>query len=249
VPFTIAEAGLSAMGGFMFSAMAGTPLNNAVLATFRDLGGPVTTADYSATINFGDTTTATGTITGPDINNLFTVLGSHTFTTGGPFTITVTIRHETAPALTVTDTVNSTGMPGPGPGPGPGGVTLNGFETVPLTNVVVAFFTGGTAGQCTATIFWGDLTTSTGTVVGPDTNGIFAVVGSHTYIEDGEVEVDLIDTFPVTTTINCPGMAPTVVTATANITEEPILPAAGPPIVGMETVPITAVTAAFTGVP
>src|SRR5262249_60335294 len=49
-------------------------------------------------------------------------------------------------------------------------------------------------------------------------NGVFPVCGTHTYAEDGEVEVDLVDAFPLTITIT-DGTSVTV-TSTANIAEE-----------------------------
>ena len=49
---------------------------------------------------------------------------------------------------------------------------------------------------------------SAGTITGP-VNGVFTVTGSHTYTEDGEVEIDLVDVFPVKVTITCPGFPST----------------------------------------
>src|SRR5205814_1041098 len=91
---------------------------------------------------------------------------------------------------------------------------------------VVATFTGG--GALSATIDWGDSTTSSGVVVSLG-NGQFAVVGSHTYAEDGENEMELVDVLPITvkifriggTTVTVIGGGTTVnVTDTANVTEE-----------------------------
>src|SRR5205085_4048641 len=99
----IAEAPLVASGGFSFT---GPTLTNVTLANFTDTGGPEALSDYSATINWGDSTTSPGTIIGPNASGVFSVTGSHTYSGNGPFTITVTITHETAPPVTVTDTVN-----------------------------------------------------------------------------------------------------------------------------------------------
>src|SRR5207253_2071926 len=134
----------------------------------------------------------------------------------------------------ITSTANIAEEPTPA-----AGTVIAGVETVPLTTEERPQGTGGlfsTAG-CTSTINWGDGTTSTGTLSDPDANGVFTVTGSHTYIEDGEVEVDLVDAFPVTTTVNSPGMPAIAVTNTANIAEEPT-PAGGTVIVGVETVPL-----------
>jgi hypothetical protein len=80
-----------------------------------------------------------------------------------------------------------------------------------------------TASEFTATIDWGDGTTSTGTVVDQG-NGTFAVLGSHTYSELGgpgpdlENEMDTIDTFTITVTVV--NDTSFTFTDTANISEE-----------------------------
>src|SRR5207245_579927 len=132
-----------------------------------------------------------------------------------------------------------------------GGFVINGRELQPLTNVVVATFTSPTPAQASnfsASIDWGDGTTSPGTITGPDQNGEFTVLGSHTYAEEGEVEVDAVDAFPVTVTIT-DGTSATV-TSTANIAEEAEIVSAqgGFVINGRELQPITnAVVATFQG--
>src|SRR5206468_1202539 len=95
---------LSAQGGFNITGVEGQPINNATVATFKTDGSEPASA-FSATINWGDGTTSTGTISGPS-GGVFTVTGSHTYANTGQFTISVTITHETAPPVTVTDTVN-----------------------------------------------------------------------------------------------------------------------------------------------
>src|SRR5262249_25666039 len=74
------------------SAVAGGPFSGAV-ATFTDPGGAEPTANYVASIDWGDnspTTTATVTVSG----GTFTVGGSHTYLNPGNYTITTTISHE-----------------------------------------------------------------------------------------------------------------------------------------------------------
>src|SRR5206468_9349454 len=96
---------------------------NVVVATFTDTGLPEVAApdDYVAYIDWGDGTTSTGTITGPDDNGVFTVTDNHTYTASGSYTISVTLIHETAPPLTVTDTANVDVPPDGGGGAAPGG--------------------------------------------------------------------------------------------------------------------------------
>jgi hypothetical protein len=89
------------------------------------------------------------------------------------------------------------------------GASLNfSFTTgVPLVNQVVATFTDSnsllTAGSFTATINWGDGSTTVGTIIGPSP---FSVSGNHTYAGAG----------PYTVSVNISdGESTTTVTATA----------------------------------
>src|SRR5205823_1488437 len=84
-----------------------------------------------------------------------------------------------------------------------GGFVLNGKELQPVTGTVATFTgeSGQPASAFKATIDWGDGTTSAGVITGPDQNGVFTVTGTHTYAEDGEVEQDLVDVFPLKITI------------------------------------------------
>jgi uncharacterized protein (TIGR03118 family) len=61
------------------------------VATFQSTDGNATAADFLATINWGDGTTNAGTIT-EDASGTFHVSGTHTYTTAGSFTPTVTIK-------------------------------------------------------------------------------------------------------------------------------------------------------------
>jgi hypothetical protein len=85
------------------AAIANTAFTQTV-ATFTDPGGAEPNASdptggigshYAATINWGDlSTSSSGTITFS--NGVFTVSGSHTYTSAGSFQTTVTITHENA---------------------------------------------------------------------------------------------------------------------------------------------------------
>src|SRR5207253_2785290 len=81
---TITDPNVSATGGFAFTAQEGSAtLTNVVVATFSDPGNPSPgnhedAADYSATINWGDGSTSSGTITNNG-DGTWTVRGSHTY--------------------------------------------------------------------------------------------------------------------------------------------------------------------------
>src|SRR5262249_22318163 len=71
------------------------------------------------------------------------------------------------------------------------GKNVSATEGAAFTGAVASFSdpdTGATAGEYTATINWGDATTSAGTVSGP-TGGPFSVNGTHTYAEEGSYSV------------------------------------------------------------
>lgn len=68
-------------------------VNNATLATFSDLGGPDVAGDYTATVDWGDGTTSPGT---PVVNSdgTISVLGSHSYTAAGQYTLRITLNDE-----------------------------------------------------------------------------------------------------------------------------------------------------------
>jgi hypothetical protein len=184
----IVDAPLSATGGFNFTGLV---LNNVTLATFTDTGGPEPLKDYSASVDWGDGTVNAGTISGPNGSGVFTVTGSHTYASV-PRTIMVTLTHETAPPVTVKDTVAGapvTIFPS-------GGFTIFGVEGTRTVNATVATFTtnnpNAKASDFTVSIKWGDgpfqgvNDVTGGTISGPDASGVFTVTGSYTYIEESD---------------------------------------------------------------
>jgi hypothetical protein len=175
-----AEADSLILAPNSFTANPGQALNNVPVATFSDTFTGNTASDFSATINWGDGTFSAGTVTGSGA--LFTVSGSHTYTSGGSFSVTTTASDD-APG-----TANATGT---------GTATVNLAGTMTLTaateavalanNTPVATFSdsngGDTPASFTAAIDWGDGVTSAGTVSGGA--GTFTVSGGHTYADEG----------------------------------------------------------------
>src|SRR5262249_55319560 len=66
--------------GTVLTASAGKTFSG-VVATFTDANTQATAANFTATINWGDGTTSTGTVT-PDPNGGFDVSGTHTYANG-----------------------------------------------------------------------------------------------------------------------------------------------------------------------
>jgi hypothetical protein len=139
---------------------------------------------FTATINWGDGTTTSGTVAGS--KGAFTVTGGHTYADAGSFPLGVTI----------TDTANGTSLPLGGTVTAAvapqlaGQVSLTAATegaALPGTTPVATFTdtnTSDTASMITATINWGDGTTTSGTVAG--STGAFTVTGGHTYADEGK---------------------------------------------------------------
>ena len=88
------------------TATEGSDTGLQTLATFTDPGGAEALADYSVTVDWGD---RGGPDTGAVIDfggGVFTVRAHHTYADEGSYPVAVTVRHDSGPARTVTDTVN-----------------------------------------------------------------------------------------------------------------------------------------------
>ncbi len=186
-PITASGTTISATEGIAF---------NGTVATFTDPDTAATAGEYSATIDWGDSSaTSTGTVTGS--GGSFTVSGSHLYAEekSTPYTVTVTI----------TDTDNASNTAKATSTANVADAKLAASCATPPASAQsfsgkVATFTdqnpGATTSDFTATINWGDGSTSTGAVNGL-TGGPFTVSGSHTYSSTG--------TFTIATTIKDDG--------------------------------------------
>ena len=74
-------ATLVTAAGLTFNATVGVPFEGTV-ASFTSTDAIATAADFTATINYGDGTTAAGTVEAAPGG--FVVVGSHTFQTANP---------------------------------------------------------------------------------------------------------------------------------------------------------------------
>ncbi|MHB1558657.1 MAG: beta strand repeat-containing protein, partial [Isosphaeraceae bacterium] len=201
--------------GVTINARAGQPLNNVVVANFTESDLTNRSANFVASINWGDGTTTGGTIT-PVGTTGFQVEGSHTYAASGPYTVNVTLTDQstsgttTVPTTPVSTTLNvtSSGPVNSTPSPivstanvSPGGAALlpnsvYNFNGVALKGVVqdvettqdVATFqsndTTATPSDFTASINWGDGTTTAG-LIAQDASGLFHVSGTHLYTSAG----------------------------------------------------------------
>jgi len=157
----------------MVSAVAGLEgvASSPVLAHFSGGYGP-----FSASVAWGDGQVTAGAISGSAVS------GTHAYSEEGSYIVTVTITDSTSATATGTTSVSVADAP----------LTLTGASVSAVEGAtfsgVVASFTdadpNGVATDYTATITWGDQTTSAG-AVSANASGGFAVSGSHAYAEEG----------------------------------------------------------------
>jgi large repetitive protein len=239
---TVSDPNVIATGGQTITAVEGTAAGSQTVATFTDPGGPEALGFYSASINWGDNTTDTvGTITLS--GNTFSVAGAHTYGEEGTFTITVTINHEstTPQIVTSTATVSDQNVAATG------GFTYTAVEGTAAPAQTVAVFTdpagiepnsfspsGTLDNYYAASINWGDGATTNGTL--SLSAGSVTVSGAHTYAEEG--------TFTITVTISHESSTPQVVTSTANVSDQAVVPTGGFTINAVEGSASTAQTVA-----
>ncbi len=182
---------------------------NGTVATFTDSDTSKTPADFTASIDWGDGNTSAGTVTGS--NGAFSIAGQHTYADEGSFPLSVTVA-EVSPGI-ATATAAATATVGEADVLSGTPVTFAATAGSPFTGTVAQFAdtdTVSTASDFSATINWGDGTTTAGTVSGGA--GAFQVGGTHTYVSDGSYSVI------VTLSDDAPGTATATVTSTANVT-------------------------------
>lgn len=186
----VADAPLTVTSTPAQASVEGAPTTaGALVATFTDADPGGTLSDYSATIDWGDgTAPSIGTII-TSAGGTFGVLApSHTYAEEGSPTVRVTMSDDggasvvARPAMTTSDAaLHATGLSND---------TLTGSGTPVLLwpgtgNGVLASFTdddpAGAVSDYTATIDWGDGSTSAGTI--GTGNGTFTVTGNHAYTD------------------------------------------------------------------
>jgi hypothetical protein len=237
---TVAEAdNLSAAGVATINGNPGVALNNVTVATFGDSNTQNIAGDFVATIDWGDGTSSTGTISGS--SGSFSVAGSHTYTQNGQDTITVSIGEDASDGQgTAQSIAHSTALIGLAPG---SGSTISATEgTAIAAGTQVATFTDGnatdTAASFTASIDWGDGTTTAGTVSGA--SGAFTVTGGpHTYADERG-----LDNAVTTTVTRTADSATTTITGHATVGEADALSLTADNISGFATQPLNNVQVA-----
>ncbi|HJT30731.1 MAG TPA: DUF4214 domain-containing protein, partial [Pirellulales bacterium] len=200
-----------------------TTFSSSAVATFTESNVTLPASDYTATINWGDGTSSTSTsVTVTGSNGTLTVAGSHLYadeltsgsasviltqTTAGSATSTATGTASAAEA----DTLTVTGTP----------VSTTATQDSTFRGTLATFATSNSnnvAGDFTATINWGDGTSSTGVAVSGSSTAL-TVAGSHVYTTTGteSVTVVLSDKAPGTASSPTATATITVAAAPANV--------------------------------
>ncbi|HYR15729.1 MAG TPA: hypothetical protein VEQ67_16160, partial [Mycobacterium sp.] len=205
--------------GAALTATEGAPFSGTV-ATFTDPDASSTASEYSATVNWGDGSSSAGTVSGAS-GGPFTVTGSHTYAEEGTYSTSVVIEDVDNPTNSATASGSATvGDAALTAGPV---AVISGTEGSSVSGTVGSFSDanpGATAADFTATIAWGDGTSSAGVVTGP-TGGPFTVSGTHTYTEEGSYSINVA--------VSDTGGSTVTLTGTATIADAALT--AGPPVV------------------
>ncbi|HLW66159.1 MAG TPA: ELWxxDGT repeat protein [Gemmataceae bacterium] len=148
---------------------------NGPVARFHDDNPLGKLGEFSAQINWGDSTTTAGTVqmNGPGD---YVVLGSHTYAKANAYAVDVTILDDNQPMTVAHSTAQIDPLPLVARG-----LTGVAKANTPFTLPLAAFHDSLNA---TATIDWADGTNSPGTIQ-PDGSGGFQVAGSHTFSRIG----------------------------------------------------------------
>ncbi|HET6880071.1 MAG TPA: TIGR03118 family protein [Pirellulales bacterium] len=211
---SIADANTFTPFGSALSTTEGTTLS-AQLATFSDTYSGNPASDFSASVDWGDGLTTPATVTGQ--NGQFSVSGSHAYAEAGDYTASVAIWHNSpGTAADTADTsidVAEASLSGKSQ-------TIDTTEGNAFTGVVASFGDANTlsaAADFTATITWGDATTSTAGTLTMLAAGSFVVSGTHTYADEATG-------LPVTVVVNDAAGSQVVVASTADVADAPLTP-------------------------
>ena len=168
-----------------FSAIEGTPFD-ATVANFTT-GDPLATpADFSASISWGDGGSASGTVSASGAG--FAVSGGHTYAEEGPYQVTVTIAEiADASNSAVAHSVATVGDALLSASPACEATALHSYNgrTATFSDAAGPY---GSAADFSATIHWGDGTSSAGTISALGA-GAYAVGGVHSYSTLGRFTV------------------------------------------------------------
>ena len=171
------------------SGTEGVAISGATVATFTDANPNATASDFTATINWGDGASTAGTVVAQTTGG-FAVDGTHTYADEGKYTVGVSITDLGGSTASATSNANIADAALIAQSPGL--ILGDSYRVLNPQTITVATFTdanpNATASDFTATINWGDGTSTSGTVLAQNGGG-FAVEGGHVYAADGRLQL------------------------------------------------------------
>jgi uncharacterized protein (TIGR03118 family) len=157
------------------------------VAAFASTAAGASPADFTATIAWGDGTSSAGSVTAAPGGG-FLVVGSHVYAEEGNDTVTVVISDNSGNTATASEKATVLDSPLKAHGVRIEGTT-SANSTFVLANPLLATFVDaggpGPAANYTATIDWGDGSTTTAGIALSSDGTTFDVTGSHTYTQSG----------------------------------------------------------------
>lgn len=233
-----ASAAVTGISPVIVTATA-TQQFSGTVATFQaDDSGP-----FDISIDWGDGSTPTVATISPAKSSSYDVPGTHTYGHEGTYKVTVQVSDSTDKGATKMSTV-STAQVADAPLTAQG-TSISATAGLQFGGTVATFTdpdTSGGAMAYSATIDWGDGTSSSGTVVTNQSGG-FSVQGAHTWA------CCAAGSFTVKVTINDSGGASASVTDAATVAAGTSPPPAAPPFLVTTTAPITGQKVTFDATP
>lgn len=164
------------------------------VASFIDTNRLAKASEFTATINWGDGTTTSATVSQAVVGQPIQVSGSHVYAHVGSFPVTVGIQHVAATADVIgasaskmtTATVSDATLTG-------AGNVVTAVAGAPFIGTVATFADPNPfakATDFTAAIAWGTEAMTAGTVTAAP--GGFAVSGSHTFAGSGQIPIRVV---------------------------------------------------------
>jgi hypothetical protein len=208
-PAVVADLALSGVG-LSLTGSEGQPLATP-LAVFNDSDPRTNEAsNYTATVSWGDGTTSQGTIVHDPLGSGFDVDGSHPYNAGS-YATSITIHDVGGASVSVSGSVVIADVALSGRGK-----NITPSEGEPFTGFIARFTDADPRSNpgslYTASIDWGDGTTTSGTVI-PDGQGGYLVRGSHAYAAGN---------FNTSITVIDHGGATTEMSGTADVVASPL---------------------------
>jgi hypothetical protein len=184
------------VSGLTVNGVAGDAFSGTV-ATARIARNTVPVSHLTATINWGDGTSSTGTVTQPTLRKHYVVSGSHTYANPGTYTTSIEVKRwgfrpvQGQGSAVIAAPVVVTAA------------SITGVEGEAFSGTVASFTQGDSVAplsQFSATISWGDGTTTSGTVSQSASGSPYAVTGTHTYAEEGTYTTEVtVSASPINT--------------------------------------------------